>query len=208
VAPQWRGGKGLVEVGTEQGNWFVALVVPEQAGLHRLSAGLPPGLRRFQPGDLHLTLAFLGPCGAERAQRAWQVIADQPQSAITAEAGSWRAMGRPERPSAYVLTLGQGAQLAAGLIERWRPLLLEAAGQLEGHRHVLPHITLARPRRRLDPDEAVATHDAMTAWMRATPVSPGNFALQEVGLYRWAEDRSQRLFVIDQRRRLDLGRVC
>ena len=102
----------------EQGNWFVALVVPEQAGLHRLTADLPAGLRRFQPGDLHLTLAFLGACGAERAQLAWRAIADQPQWAITAEAGSWRAMGRPERPSAYALTLGQGAQLAAGLIER------------------------------------------------------------------------------------------
>jgi 2'-5' RNA ligase len=196
---------GLGEVGMEQGNWFVALVVPEQAGLHRLTADLPAGLRRFQPGDLHLTLAFLGACGAERAQLAWRAIADQPQWAITAEAGSWRAMGRPERPSAYALTLGQGAQLAAGLIERWRPLLLEAAGQPVEHRHALPHITLARPRRRLDPEAAAATHAAMTTWMRATPVPPGSFALQEVGLYRWAEARDEQLFAIDQRRRLDLG---
>jgi len=189
----------------EQGNWFVALVVPEQAGLHHLTAGLPAGLRRFQAADLHLTLAFLGACGAERALRAWQAIADQAQPAITVQAGSWRAMGRPERPSAYALTLGQGAQLAAGLIDRWRPPLLAAAGLPVEHRHALPHITLARPQRRLDPAAAAGSQAAMASWMRATPVPDASFALREVALYCWAADRSSQLFRIERRRRLDLG---
>lgn len=44
----------------QHGNWFVALVVPEQAGLDGVLPSLPPGLRRFQPADRHLTVAFLG----------------------------------------------------------------------------------------------------------------------------------------------------
>ena len=189
----------------EMGNWFVGLVVPEQAGLHRATADLPAGLRRFQPSDLHLTVAFLGACGAERARRAWQAIADQRHPAITVRPGRWRAMGRAERPSAYALTLGQGAQLTAGLMERWRPPLLEAAGLPVEHRHALPHITLARPQRRLEPAQAAALQTAMATWMRAASVPDTSFALRELALYCWARDRSGQLFAIDQRRRLDLG---
>ncbi len=81
----------------QHGNWFVALVVPEQAGLDGVLPSLPPGLRRFQPGDRHLSVAFLGACGAERALDAWQAIAACSHPPIAVRHASWRAMGRPLR---------------------------------------------------------------------------------------------------------------
>jgi 2'-5' RNA ligase len=183
------------------GNWFLALVVPEQAALLAATAGLPPGLRRFQPADLHLTLAFLGACGEDRALRAWQAIAPIGHPPIRACAGAWRAMGPPRRPSAYALTLGRGRRLTARLIESCRAAALAGAELPCDDRPPLPHITLARPRLRAV--GATDSREAMAAWLRHAPVPGQPFTLEEIGLYRWAEDRGQRLFSIALRRPLD-----
>lgn len=179
------------------GNWFVALVVPEAVLLEQTAATLPDGPRRLVGADLHCTLAFLGPCGEQRALLAWQALARLSHPPITVRPAGWRAMGPPQRPSAYALTLGQGSQLTARLIERWRPLALAAAGLPPEHRHALPHITLARAGRTAD------TSQAMVEWLREAPVPPEPFALSEIGLYGWASDRDEQLFRIIRRRPLD-----
>jgi 2'-5' RNA ligase len=183
------------------GNWFLALVVPERAALGEAAAGLPPGLRRFQPADLHLTLAFLGACGEDRALRAWQAVAPIGHAPIRASAGAWRAMGPLRRPSAYALTLGRGRRLTARLIEACRAAALAGADLPRDERPPLPHITLARPRRR--PVGAPDSREAMAAWLARAPVPHTTFTLAEIGLYRWAEDRRERLFAIALRRPLD-----
>lgn len=179
------------------GNWFLALVVPQELRLERAAAGLPPGPLRLAGADLHCTLAFLGSCGEERALLAWQALAQLRHPPISVRPAGWRAMGPPQRPSAWALTLGQGSQLTAGLIERWRPQALAAAGLPADHRHALPHITLARAGR------AAGAREAMTDWIRAAPVPAEPFALREIGLYGWAGDRSTALFRIIRRRPLD-----
>lgn len=204
-------------------NWFLALVVPEEPALTQLLVDLPDGVRPFAAADLHITVAFLGPCGQERALLAWQAIAPLRHPAIAVVSGGWRAMGPAGNPSAYALTLGpdaalnpsqdpdqvrdRGGQLTAGLIERWRQPALEAAGLPPERRAALPHITLARPRWR-----GVGQHRAgLEAWWQqaAGPRAPRpqhGLILREIAIYTWAADRQIQLFRIVIRRPLDQGR--
>ena len=190
-------------------NWFLALVVPEQAGLSQLLRDLPPGQRPFQAVDLHITVAFLGACDRTQAWQAWRAIAPLQHPAIAVAAAAWRAMGPPEHPSAYALTLGpdplqdqgQSSRLTATLIERWREPALAAAGLPSQRRPALPHITLARPRRRgMEQDRT-----AMASWLQQAPLPQQRFILGEIGLYTWASDRQQQLFRLEARRPLDAG---
>ena len=208
-------------------NWFLALVVPEQAGLSRLLADLPDSVRPFAAADLHITVAFLGPCGQERALRAWQAIAPLRHPAIAVVSGGWRAMGPPDNPSAYALTVepdpdqnqrkddnqlrDRGRNLTAALIERWRQPALKAAGLPPERRAALPHITLARPRRRgLEQERA-----GIEAWLQqasgtqaSSPQAPRpqhHLILREIALYTWDDDRQHQLFRLETRRPLDQG---
>lgn len=96
-------------------NWFIGLEVPPLAAWDGLTQGLPDGMRRFIPPDRHLTLAFLGSCGTERAGRAWSALAGLRHAPIIATAAAWRAMGPRGRPSAYAITLAMGRGTAAAL---------------------------------------------------------------------------------------------
>jgi 2'-5' RNA ligase len=185
-------------------NWFIAFVVPPEAGWHHAGDAMPPGLRRFDPADLHLTLAFLGACPKSLAWCAWEACAPLHQAPITVTAGSWRAMGPAARPTAYALTLQQGREPIARLIEVFGIRLREmdagpaaAAGSRAGP--PLPHITMARPRRR----EAAQARVAMEAWMGGAPIPRDPLSLHTLALYTWTHDRSLRLFRLVAQR--DLG---
>ncbi len=190
-------------------NWFLALVVPEQAHLTELLVDLPAGLRPFCAADLHITVAFLGACGAERAWRAWQAIAPLQHPALAVVPGGWRAMGPAETPSAYALTLApdsaeeldqvHGSRLTRSLIERWRLPALAAADLPPERRAALPHITLARPRRR----GMAAGQAEVDAWLQRAPRPRHGFVLDQIALYTWADDRPSQLFAIQAQRPLD-----
>ncbi len=183
----------------ERPNWFLALPLPLDAGWEHCGSALPPGLRRFDPADLHLTLAFLGPCGEPAALSAWRALAPLRHPAVTVTAGAWLAMGPPRRPSAYALGLAAGRDAVAELIERWGPLALAAAGRPGARRPALPHVSLARPPRR----GGEAQRQAMAAWLPGAPSPAGAVRLEHLALYTWSADRRRRLFRIAAQRRLD-----
>ncbi len=178
-------------------NWFLALPLPIEARWQEAAVSAPPQLRRFVAADLHCTVAFLGPCGEQRAVAAWEVLADLRASAIAVTAGHWRAFGPARRPSAYGLTLSQGDQALGALLRRWAPLAREAAG-LPSSPSPLPHVTLLRPRWR----EAAAAIEPMRQWMAQAPLPAAGAVLQELALYTWDPERRERLFRITARRSL------
>jgi len=180
-------------------NWFLALVMPPQPRWEALTAALPVGLRRFAPEDRHLTVAFLGPCGAERANAAWRAVAPLRHPPIRATAGAWCALGPRRRPSAYGLTLADGRDPAATLLKDWGEVALRAAGRPTERRPPLPHITLARPPRR----QADALLGAMAHWLVTAPLPTEPFLLEHLALYTWRPDRRERLFRIVAARHLD-----
>lgn len=179
-------------------NWFLALPLPPGCGWERSTLGAPPELRRFDPRDLHLTLAFLGPCDPAMAQAAWGALAPLRHGQITATAGAWRAMGPAAAPSAYALGLDRGAPELAALLSHWGPPALAAAGRPPERRTPLPHVTLLRPRRR----DGQRLREPMARWMAGAPLPAAPVTFTEIALYTWSQDRHERLFRIQARRPL------
>ena len=181
-------------------NWFLALPLPADAAPAWLAvaAAAPPVLRRFHPADLHLTVAFLGPCDEAAALAAWQALDGLVHHPIAIRAGGWRALGSPAAPSAYGLTLAEGHPELSRLLSAWGGLALAAAGCRPEQRPPLPHFTLLRPPRR----QAVELREPMAAWMAAAPLPPQPALLSRLALYTWAEERRQRLFRIVRSRTL------
>ena len=85
-------------------NWFVGLPVGG-AWAGTAVPPPPPEVRTFHPDDLHLTVAFLGPCGEERALRGWSALGD-PGPAIDVTLGEVVPMGNPRRFSALFCQAG------------------------------------------------------------------------------------------------------
>lgn len=178
-------------------NWFIALPVAAGAWYDAKVPAPPPGLRRFDPADLHLTVAFLGAVDEGVARRAW--------SGLPALGGPWavrlgaaRAMGNPRRYSALAAVLAEGAAPVEEAMSRGGAAALVAAGLAPDPRPVLAHLTLARPTRRATEAERAAGLD----WARGLGGLDVPLVLDRVALYTWSEARAERLFRIVEERRL------
>jgi 2'-5' RNA ligase len=119
--------------------------------------GLKPGLqaRWCEPGNLHITLAFLGDVEAERAAAAKAAAdaAGAPAFALSLERIElWR------KPGVLCLTPAQTSDALLGLAEDLAARLRAAGFALE-NRAYRPHLTLARDATRL-PDRLRPSDDA------------------------------------------------
>lgn len=168
-------------------NWFIGLPVRAEELPRDMLDSLPPGIRRFHVEDLHVTVAFLGPVGRDRAESAWSVTDWSRLPPLTAVTGARAAYGHPRRPSAYGLEIEGDA--VARFIRDWRDVLLEAAGRPPEERAVRPHVTLGRPpRRRADTIRARARR-----WLdEQQPAVP--LQLDRIALFTWSDDRRERQF--------------
>jgi 2'-5' RNA ligase len=173
-------------------NWFIALPVADAGWLRPLLDGAPDGLRRFHPADLHLTVAFLGGCGADAAEAAWEVAAGLPLPRFEVTLGGVEPMGRPKRPSAYSLVLAEGREAVAAYMGAHRGALLAAAGARPDTRPPLPHITVGRPPFKADAE----ARRALQAWADGAPPVGARLRLDRLALYTWSDDRKARQFRI------------
>lgn len=179
-------------------NWFIGLPIDAQALPEGLLEGLPAGLRRLPPADLHITVAFLGAVDESAARAAWELAADIEEGPFRVTLGPAAAFGRPARPSAFGLELGDGREAVAALIGRWRDHLLAAAGQPPERREPRPHVTLGRPPRRAG--ETIRRR--ALEWVERFEVPPATIPLERIALYTWSKDRRERLFRIVESRTL------
>lgn len=175
-------------------NWFIGLAASSPLGLPL--GPHPPRLRLFHTDDLHLTLAFLGSCGAEGAQAAWDLLAPAALPAVHATLASMAPLGPPDHWSALSADIGHGRDVLVRMIQRWRAPLLAAAGARPDRYPPRPHLTIARPHRRA----TEAERDAALDWGRCQPVAGIPVCFDLVRLFTWSRDRSTRLFrVVDER---------
>ncbi|MGF1511147.1 MAG: 2'-5' RNA ligase family protein [Myxococcota bacterium] len=174
-------------------NWFVAFPYPEELELSEP----PSSVRLFSFDDRHVTAAFLGPVDESTALAAWEMLELVHLDPISSTLGRCRMLGgRP--PSAICAIVDVGFD---GLCDRIQTLRAELkAHGLPGTdpRRPLPHVTLARIRRRAPSEDRRAAR----AWADALVFGHGT-RIDELALYTWSRDRSLALFRKVRSRRLD-----
>ncbi len=164
---------------------------------------LPNNFRRFQPDDVHLTLAFLGGCGQIAAERALAVLdqrlASEPQAPIAVSLAEVVAMGGSRRSySTLSALLDRGRAEATACVAKLRdPLTQTAAGRTE-KRPAKPHVSIARARGRA----SEADRQAGLSWAAGLQLQGVQARLDRIALYTWSETRRERLFQIVAERRL------
>lgn len=171
-------------------NWFLAARLSNVEWFDARVGPAPPGFRRFVPEDLHLTLAFLGPCGEPAARAAWAACAARRRGAIAATLSRVEPMGDPRRFSALSATLDRGRDVASALIADLRHPACDAAGAPREARTPRPHVTVARANR----DCTDAQRDQALPWAAAIDIASVEITLAELALITWATDRGARLF--------------
>lgn len=175
-------------------NWFVGVPVPGSEIVAR--APTPPrGIRTFHRDDLHLTVAFLGACGEERARAAFAALS-WPLPALDVTFGGVVPMGNPRRYSALSALLESGRAEVEASMGASRAAACEAAGVALDERPPKAHVTIARPGRSASDADR---RDALR-WARGIDLRGVVARLERVALYTWSEDRLERLFrVVDAR---------
>jgi RNA 2',3'-cyclic 3'-phosphodiesterase len=182
-------------------NWFFAF--PLDGAFVQELPPLPAALRLYHPDDVHLTLAFLGGCGEEGAERALAALdarlALDPPHAAEVTLGEVVPMGGSRRSySALSALLGTGREAMTATLTAHRDALTEAATGRREARPAKPHITIARPKRRA----TEADREAGLAWAEALDLSRVQARLDRIALFTWSESRVERLFRVVAERRL------
>jgi RNA 2',3'-cyclic 3'-phosphodiesterase len=173
-------------------NWFLGLPVEPDGRLLERLGDPPPRVRVFAPEDLHVTVAFLGPCGEDAARAAWELARGAEAPAGTATLDRVVPLGPPRRPSALSALLADGHRAMRDYLAEHRNAWLDVAGARPDPREPLPHCTLARPQRRA----TAAERQRAVAWGQSLSVGGLPVRLRPLALYTWAEDRRHRLFRI------------
>lgn len=175
--------------GAMQPNWFIGLPVRAE-GITAAWPAPPPQVRLFAAADVHLTVAFLGGCGARAAQAAWDALPATLPPPFTGRLGGLERFGR----TALATPLSEGRSAAVALIEALRPPLRAAAGAPPETRPPNPHVTWARAYPK-DP----AQRAAVDAWRAAVGEVGATVHLTEIALYTWAQPGGPARFRIVRR---------
>jgi 2'-5' RNA ligase len=171
-------------------NWFIALPVVAGTWFEKLSP--PPGVRLFGPGDLHITVAFLGPVAEEAAQSAFELASAFTLPPLEVQLGQVEGLGAKRSPTAYSALLSVGRQPVENAISAAREAMWQRAQARADKRPALAHMTLARPQSRSSPEQ----QNGGLAWARALDLGHAACQLDRIALYTWSEDRSRTLFRI------------
>lgn len=111
---------------------------PDERFLSLLRAA-PQNLRPIHSRDLHITLAFLGDCDAEKCNAVWELLEADPPPPWKARLELPRHFGSRTDAYGYPLT---GDEVFLQWLRRRRPLL-NAAGTNRDSRPMQLHLTMA-----------------------------------------------------------------
>lgn len=170
-------------------NWFIGLYCDETGWLQSSVQHLPPRVRAFQRSDLHVTLAFLGACSEAAALQAWKQATQHPPAALYMTTSALQPMGKKSRPSAFSLLFDDDEPLVVWM-QTHRAAVLAAAAARPDNRTPLPHLTIARPQRRISQSQ----RDKALIWCQSQKIQPQQLWFRHMALYTWSMDRKIQLF--------------
>jgi RNA 2',3'-cyclic 3'-phosphodiesterase len=157
--------------------WFIALPVAAGPWFEKLP---PPANKTsvFHPDDLHLTIAFFGRVGEDRALAGWERFR-WPLGRTTVSLGEVVGLGDPRRPSALSALLVRGREDVERAMGESRGVAIEAAGAEPDKRPPKAHVTLARPSRSASSRERARAVE----WAKTIDLRGAEIALDRVALY-------------------------
>gem|GEM_PF-1765545 len=192
-------------------NWFVAFTIDPMIDsgewFENLRSRLPADVRGFHPGDLHMTIAFLGNLKINEKPAPPSINPEEPEIApgpdstldiiiktmknftfepITLVAD--RLIVLPGEKKFSAICLGFQDHNQNGVfenLERFKVKLFEAANLPPDTRPFLPHVTIARPPKKMSFGQQKKILQEIKQ-IRLTPVSLG---LKTIALYTWADHR-------------------
>ncbi len=174
-------------------NWFIAWPVEDaDQWLAALAADAPSGIDFLDPADLHVTLAFLAAHDDPAEKKMTGFLRGLPLTGLNVTPGPFVALPQPRRFSAIAATIDTGRLELEKQINRWMPRFCREAGASIDPRPTLPHLTLARPTRRIRDDE----RDDVLAWIDDRPLDETPLTLAAPAIYRWAEKSSSRRYEV------------
>ena len=180
-------------------NWFFAFPLDGRFVLEM--PDVPRGFRLYHPDDVHLTLAFLGPCGDDGAERALAALDEGLSSVrpreLDVSLGEVVPMGSRRAYSALSALLANGRSETETCIAELRDGLTMAASGRREKRAPKAHVTIARPFRAKEEQRA-----AGLTWAAGLELGAVRATLDRIALYTWSADRRERLFRVVAERAL------
>lgn len=170
-------------------NWFIALEAPIDLDLDHILRLAPKSIRRFHPLDRHLTLAFLGNCSVKKAQQAWANACKAAPFVQHLQPKRLHAMGARKKPSAAAIVFREPEKITNWMKKNQSGILAEA-GRPPMRWDPLPHLTIARPKRKAGKE----IRQAMVDWCTKTELHLECVIMLNMALYTWSKDRTQQLF--------------
>jgi 2'-5' RNA ligase len=181
------------ETRTPRARLFVAVPLPARLLAHVQGAqALLPSrseVRTLRPEQLHVTLAFVGEVGPDKAASAWQVIEELPQDlGGHARMSGFLMLPSTARPRVVTLAIEDTSQVFGTLFEAVMAGL-ETAGVMRREKRLFrPHLTIARVKAGVVQPKADA--GAVT------------YAIESVRLYRSELKRTGAEYTVVAERRL------
>ena len=167
-------------------NWFVAFTISPGLWYEDIYKSIKEPMHSFHPDDLHSTVAFLGSLddeGVESIKRAMDSFDERPLSVTLG-----KLLFLPKLPeySAVSYSVEQGNEILQGYMKKYRDSFYVAAKRAVETRPPLPHITIARPPRKLKADEKVN----LVKDFQKLPIPRNKIIIDTLALYTWSENRS------------------
>jgi 2'-5' RNA ligase len=175
-------------------NWFVAWPVSGAAEwIAALEKTAPGGLRFSVPDDLHVTLAFLHRFEPGLVKKISSLLKGLPLKSVASLAPDrLTALPQPRRFSALSFNFADGRMEVEAQITKWRDRICREAGAKIETRPVFPHLTIARPERRI----GEADRDAALEWADQLPSQAAiKLQLERPRIYTWATGDSASRYV-------------
>lgn len=180
-------------------NWFVAFPVAADAWFAPLVKDCPDQCHAFADSDLHLTLAFFGALEPNAVDKVRAFLPNIQAPRLHFRFDQVLLLPPAKRFSAVCLGLGEGHAAVAAVMAEWRNVLAEVAGIAPETRTPLPHVTIARPKRKYKQQSQTAA----AAWAEQLQPPEQLMTLDRLALYTWSDQRPRIQFRIDREQPLN-----